>query len=251
MPSRVQAALGSLGMDPAEARAYEHLAREGPHDAAGVAAALGATRAEAHRILSRLLSRGHVAVVATEPFTYRALGLAEHARAARVAQEDRARAVERAGAVFHATLSSGRAPRQPPEVRWRVRSIAGRHAFHAAARRLVSKARSTVLIAYAPCASAVDERARKGLLDAAARKGAEGILLRVVAPRTRASSAPAPVFFVVDGRECLFLSVHSGALAAARGGCWTSVGPLVALAEALHHEMWLANAREDAGGQAP
>jgi hypothetical protein len=83
------------------------------------------------------------------------------------------------------------------------------------------------------------------LLDVAQRKGNQGVHLRIV---TRARATPglprgleAPIFFVIDGRECLFLSSDRARVETMSQGCWTSVAPLVAIAEMLHGELWQAS----------
>lgn len=242
--SLVRAALSLLGIRPRDARAYEHLGSQGSQDAAGLARGIGVTRGQAYRSLALLRQHGHVAPEATEPVMYRAIDVSDHAEAARIAEEARTSALEAARDAFLAAISAARAPPRRAQVPEKIRCLAGRRAFHSAARRLISTARSSVLISYARCASEADEIARSELLEVAARKGTEGVHVSIV---TSAPSAPGirdpPAFVIIDGIECIFLSAKQGSLGIASQGGWTNVASLVDVAKMLHDEIRRTNGR--------
>lgn len=242
--SSVRAALSLLGIRPRDARAYEHLGSQGSKDAAGLAQGIGVTRGQAYRSLALLRRLGHVAPEATEPVMYRAIDLSDHAEAARIAEEARTSALEAARAIFLASIVAAQAPPRGARSPERVRRLAGRRAFHRAARRLISTARSSVLISYARCASDVEEIARSDLLEMAARKRTEGVHVSII---TSAPSAPGirdpPSFLIIDGIECIFLSAKPGSLGIASQGGWTNVASLVDVAKMLHDEIRLMNGR--------
>lgn len=234
-------ALGLLGMGAVEARAFEHLGATGPQDAAGVALGIHVTRGQAYRALAALVRGGRVVTGGTRPSLYQAVDPADLSELAYAEEAARGRALEAAKVAFRATVASAHAPRAAAHAPWKARRVHGREAFHAAARRLLLKAHTSVLIAYAPGSSAVDAKARASLLAVAERKNAEGVRSRIVtsAPLAHgAQGAPAPAFVVIDGKECLFLAADGAPFGAMAQGCWTSAATIVALAGMLHDVMW-------------
>ncbi|MEA3201756.1 MAG: hypothetical protein QOE90_3184 [Thermoplasmata archaeon] len=234
----LRAALAVLGMDARGASIYEHLGATGSQDAASVALGVGISKGQAYRALDQLVRRGQVAVEAAEPARYRAIDLTQQVTLAAVDEDSRAAALAVARVDFRAFISTAQAPRAHA-AEWRFRPVTGRHAFYVAARRLILKARISVLVSHARGRPGPDDRARK-LLDAAAeQRRKEGvrvsILTRPSPTELAGSNANAvPTFFIIDAHECLFLSPAANAGTRAT---WTNALPLVAIAKMLHDEL--------------
>lgn len=243
--AKTREALGLLGLEPNVARAYRQLWGRAPQDAATLAAAVNASRSEAYRALDELTRRGLAAVVASRPTRYEAVEPADAFTLEAAKETAQAADVERARAAFAGSLADAWPARPEGRAGWSFRPVAGRQAIHVAALRMVRGASRSVRICLRDAGSAAETSAFHQIPEAAHQRAAQGVESRTVSRASLALATaravqvePTATFVVVDRRECLFLA-PARSDAPVSQATWTNAGALVALAEALHDDLWV------------
>lgn len=226
-----------LGLQPSDARVLGHLQRHGLRSVAEVARSLGLHRAQAHRSLTRLESRGAVDVMAGRPILYQAVPLGEllQGRMAEL-QTEQAR--------IASLIAHGAVPVTPAaaatEGSGLVR-LAGQRAITSAVARIVSQARSSMVVRHEPRLTAND--LQEELSSAAyATLGDRGVQVRALVSLDEdavpllpdwAAVRPAPGgdhlrYVVVDGR-CSVLWTDPEVTADSRCAILTDARPVAML----------------------